>query len=120
MPTERAETTMSPPFLLMAAQGIAAAMLLWALFPGNPYGYYNLLRVVVCIAAAWSIVDEFKRGAGPIMWIFVFFAVLYNPLVPIHLTRDIWVLLNLLTAATLGGRCASEYLSSQGSFRSDK
>jgi hypothetical protein len=32
------------------------------------------------------------------IYVFGFLAILYNPLLPIHLTKDIWMVLNVLSA----------------------
>lgn len=64
-----------------------------------PYGYFMLLRLVVCGAAAWlacSLLQrETFRGLG---WAFAVLALLYNPLFRVHFEREIWVVLNILSA----------------------
>lgn len=73
--------------------------LLVALFP-LPYGYYNLLRLVVTICAGFLVYTEIKQS-GPNLWSVLFFsiALLFNPIIPIHLTREIWIFLDILVAA---------------------
>jgi hypothetical protein len=76
---------------------IAAAVLLGAL-GGWPYGYYTLLRWVTCAAAVFVAVAvyDWKRTAW--VWVFGFVAVLFNPLVPVHLSREIWQPIDVVTA----------------------
>jgi hypothetical protein len=69
--------------------GIAAVMLLVALAPW-PYGYYQLLRFVVCGAAGYTAFIAYSWEKMWAVWLFGFIAVLFNPLIPIYLSREIW------------------------------
>lgn len=83
---------------------IAALMLLGAL--GRwPYGYYQLLRWVTCAAAvfvAFVAYDWQKKWATVL---FGFIAVLFNPLIPIHLTRELWQPTDIICAFVFGASC---------------
>jgi hypothetical protein len=68
---------------------IAVVMLLLALAPW-PYGYYQVLRFVVCGAAAYVAVTAYNWHKIWAVWLFGFIAVLFNPLIPIHLSRELW------------------------------
>jgi len=68
---------------------IAAIILLFALAPW-PYGYYQLLRFVVCGAALYIAFMAYNWQKIWAAWLFGFIAVLFNPLIPIHLSREIW------------------------------
>lgn len=84
------------PHLIPAA--IAALMLLAAL--GDwPYGYYQLLRFVVCGAAAYVAWLSYHSKYPWTVWVFGFVAILFNPLAPVHLSRATWGLLDLVCAA---------------------
>ena len=77
-------------------------MLVAALAPW-PYGYYTLLRWVVCLSAcfvAWVWYDAYEQPT-PMVWAFGAVAILFNPLAPIHLNREIWSMIDLATAAFL-------------------
>ena len=78
-----------------------------------PYLYYMLLRWVVCVSALLVAVFAYVRSDSLIyngnhkvsiyinrafMGIFGFITLLFNPLLPIHLNRDIWVPIDLFTA----------------------
>lgn len=76
-------------------------MLLWALNPANPYGYYVLLRVVVCASCAYLAVRAFETSKRDWVWVLGVTALVYNPIVPIRLTRGIWSLVNVATVAIL-------------------
>lgn len=68
---------------------IAAVMLLGALAP-LPYGYYQALRWVTCGVGVYMAVNAYSWGKTWATWIFGAIAILFNPLIPIHLTREIW------------------------------
>ena len=68
---------------------VAAAMLFGALAQW-PYGYYQLLRWVVCGVAIFVAVSTYGWKKLWATWLFGFVAILFNPLIPIHLSRDVW------------------------------
>jgi hypothetical protein len=78
---------------------VAVAMLFWAFYPGNPYAYYSLLRVMVfsaCVLEVWFAVKMNRPVVG---WMMGLTAVLYNPFATIHLNRGLWTLINAATIA---------------------
>jgi len=79
---------------------IAAAMALIAV-ADLPYGYYTLMRLVVCATAIYVIVIAARSGQTWGIWLFGIVALLFNPLVPVHLTKGIWQPLDFLAAAAL-------------------
>ena len=67
------------------------------LFP-MPYGYYFLLRLVVFVCAVYFAFQLNSRSDSTLVWVFGFFALLYNPFIPIYLgSKSIWVVVNLIT-----------------------
>ena len=68
---------------------IAAAMLLLAL-ADLPYGYYQLLRFVVCGAGAYVAYTAYTWQKMWAVWLFAFVVVLFNPFIPIHLSKELW------------------------------
>lgn len=76
---------------------VSIAMLFLAILP-LPYGYYTLLRLVVCGTAVyltWFAKTINKQGW---MWAMGFIALLFNPLIPIHLDKTSWVFIDLVVA----------------------
>lgn len=71
--------------------------LMLALLP-MPYGYYQLLRVLLFISSAYFAVQEFPNRW---MWIFCGFALVYNPMAPLALGRGLWMAVNVLTVVML-------------------
>lgn len=78
-------------------QAIATLMLLWALYPGNPYGYYILLRVICCAVFAFLAFRAFALDKVNWIWILGVTAFIYNPVFRVHLTREIWSVVNIAT-----------------------
>jgi hypothetical protein len=82
------------------ARIIAAILLFWAL-DRHPYGYYTLLRFVVCGVTAYGVYYALELQKNGWAWAFGIIAVLFNPLIPIHLKRDIWAIIDLAVAILL-------------------
>lgn len=61
-----------------------------------PYGYYTLLRLVVCVASGVIAWTRLSVAPGN-LWgvVFVGLALLFNPLIPVHLSRDFWAFLDV-------------------------
>ena len=68
-----------------------------------PYGYYTLLRVVVCtasVAAVWALFSQKSMFMAALL---LGVAVLFNPIAPIHLDRATWALIDIMTGLVLFG-----------------
>jgi hypothetical protein len=81
----------------------ATGLLLWSFKP-HEYGYYQILRWATCSAGVCSVVlSSRKHAASAGLWVTLFAAVamLYNPVVPIHLSRSAWTPVDLSVAALL-------------------
>ena len=77
-----------------------AALSLLALAP-LPYGYYVLLRVVVCASCAYLAAAEFRSGGSGWGFGLALAALVFNPIYPLHLGREVWAALNVCTAVGL-------------------
>ena len=65
-----------------------------------PYGYYNLSRLVVCGCSIYFAINSRSKDQDLFVWVFGALAVLYNPILPIHLyEKELWMIVNLVTAA---------------------
>jgi hypothetical protein len=64
-----------------------------------PYGYYTLSRLVVCGCSVYFAYRLYRKNQTSFVWVFGFLAVLYNPIIPVHLyQKEIWVVVNAITA----------------------
>jgi len=81
---------------------VAAGLLLWALAP-HPYGYYIALRWVTCAVAVYTVIVAAQAELWG--WVVAFGAValLFNPLVPVHLDRGTWSPIDIAVAALFAG-----------------
>lgn len=82
---------------IWAPQLVAGLMLLWALNPENPYGYYILLRWVCCGVFAYLAFKGYEQGQQGWVWVLGITAAVYNPIFRVHLTREIWSVVNVVT-----------------------
>jgi len=80
---------------------IVAAMLLVAVAP-LPYGYYQFLRWAACGVAVFIAFKSYKWKKTWAIWLFGGIAVLFNPIVPIYLTKEIWQPIDLVCALLFG------------------
>ncbi len=78
-------------------QLVVIGMLVWALNPTNPYGYYILLRWVCFGVFGYLALQAFDQRRQGWVWILGITAGLYNPIVPVHMTREIWSVINIAT-----------------------
>ena len=78
-------------------QSLVSLMLLWALNPSNPYGYYILLRWVCCGCFAYMACAAYEQKKQNWVWILGITAIIYNPIIKVHLTREIWSFVNVIT-----------------------
>jgi len=75
-----------------------AALMLFGALASWPYGYYQLLRWATCAAAVFVAYMAYEWQK---IWATVLFgvvAILFNPLLPIHLTREIWQPIDVICA----------------------
>lgn len=79
---------------------VPAGMLLVALLH-LPYGYYTLLRLVVCLAAAIIAYQSWPKHA-PWSVAFAIVALLFNPLIIVALDRETWAPIDAAVAALFG------------------
>ena len=79
---------------------VPAGMLIVALAP-LPYGYYTLLRLVVCAYCCTLIYlchVKTKRMASAWVAGLAIIAALFNPIISVHLAREVWAVLDLANA----------------------
>ena len=80
---------------------VIPALLLLVAICRLPYGYYIFTRVVTCGVAVLIAVAGMQERAVVQIWsiLLLAIAVLFNPLVPIHLNRATWFYFDLGAAA---------------------
>ena len=78
---------------------IAGIMLLLAIPSIWPYGYFQILRWIVTGTAVYNGYIAHKIHNGFWLWTMIIIAVLFNPIAPIHLDKEIWMIIDLVTAS---------------------
>lgn len=84
-----------------------AVALLAAIPPVWPYAYYMLLRLFVCGVAIGAIVVLGQRNRG-LVAAFVLVALLFNPVIPVQLTKGIWATVDFIVAILFYSASRSE------------
>ena len=79
---------------------IATITVLAALLP-MPYGYYEILRVFICGVFLYGVISSKDKAPAWILWVMGAFAVIYNPIASLHLGRELWSVVNVITAGFL-------------------
>ena len=75
---------------------LSGLMLCLAVIPAWPYGYYALLRLVICGVAGYAAYT-FKNNSllnGHVIPL-VIIAILFNPIVPVSLDSMLWLPIDL-------------------------
>jgi hypothetical protein len=86
---------------LWIPQVICIVMLLWALNPENPYAYYILLRWVCCGIFAYLAFQASEQKKQRWVWVLGITALFYNPIFRVHLNRELWSIVNVVTIIIL-------------------
>lgn len=82
------------------ASALISALMLGALLH-MPYGYYTFLRVLTCLFAGamgylyFLCDDNFSKTLA---LIFTCVAIMFNPIVPIHMPREVWSYINIVAS----------------------
>ncbi|HUU44490.1 MAG TPA: DUF6804 family protein [Acidobacteriota bacterium] len=79
---------------------IAAALLFWAL-ADHAYGYYILLQWIVCGVSVWGVFIFMGRGKPVWIVALAVIAILFNPVVPVHLFRATWAPIDIVAGLVL-------------------
>lgn len=83
--------------IVVAVAAIPMLALIWGMKPGNPYGYFVFLRIVVCFCAFIFTAIFAGQKRETLVVIFAGIAILFNPLLPIYLTREKWLVIDAAT-----------------------
>lgn len=77
---------------------ISVILLLLAIPAIWPYGYYILLRWIVALSAVFLLWLAYNLKKT--FWLFSMgiVAILFNPIIPVHLDKETWVIIDFLVA----------------------
>lgn len=82
---------------------VVSSLLLVASIASLPYGFYTFLRFIVFLFSLYStyLLIEIYEKKISIYVIPISVAIVYNPLIRIHLDKDTWSVVNLVTIVLL-------------------
>jgi hypothetical protein len=85
--------------------GIAAKLIAIVMLVGatgrHPYGYYSIVRWVVCGVSAFAAFKAAESKKSGWTWALAMIALIFNPIMPVYLKRSTWVPIDLGVAAVL-------------------
>lgn len=82
---------------VVASAVIPMLALIWGMQSGSQYGYFVFLRIVVCLGAFVFAAIFAGQKRETLVVLFAGIAILFNPLFPIHLTLDKWLVIDAAT-----------------------
>jgi len=77
---------------------ISSILLIIAVFPISEYGYYIFLRWVVFLSSVYVAYLFFKIKRTNWEWVIVIIAILFNPIIPVYLSKEIWQVIDIIVA----------------------
>ena len=79
---------------------IPAGLLITSNLITFPVGFDTFVKMIICFSSGTIIFYGFKsaKGINETIIIFSLILILFNPVIPIHLERELWLLFNLLTS----------------------
>lgn len=78
---------------------LAVAVMLLVAVASLPYGYFQFLRWATCAVAIYVAVMSYRWNRKWATWVFGAVAILFNPILPVYLTKEIWRPIDLSCAA---------------------
>ena len=79
---------------------LAAGFLLLGILPLS-YGYYTLLRLIACAVFAWAAYVTLENDKALLPWVFIVLALLFNPVIKVCLSKEIWAVIDGCSAIFL-------------------
>ena len=76
---------------------IIALILAIAVLP-MPYGYYTIVRLATTLVSVIYCIQYLSKDKVNTVYLFGFIAILFNPLIPIYLEKEIWVFIDIIAA----------------------
>lgn len=80
---------------------ISVVLLILSVIGRWPYGFYTLLRIIVFGTTVYLSWLAYRNEKQSWAWVFGFIALIFNPLIPLYLDRDLWKAIDLIVAVFL-------------------
>jgi hypothetical protein len=91
--------TESPPAIRVALYAAAIVIAIGVL--PLPYGFYGFLRIIAVLAFAYSAYVAFRTRSWVTLLVAVLALIVFNPVVPLRLPKDLWACIDAASAAYL-------------------
>jgi len=64
-----------------------------------PYSFYIFLRWVICLSALLlGLGGNYRTINRHMVYVWIFIAILFNPIVPIYLSKQLWIAIDVVVA----------------------
>ena len=80
---------------------VTGAILLFLAIGKHSYDYYILLRWIVFSISIYCIYMHTKREEDEWIFLFLLIGLLFNPIIPLHLTRRTWKYIDIISGSLL-------------------
>ncbi len=81
---------------------LAVVLLGAGLFTWEAKSYYVLLRFIVCVSFIYLTLTAYTRDHLNWIWVLGALTLLYNPVFPVKLSREVWSAVNLIAIFLIG------------------
>ncbi len=93
---------MSPQKKYQSISLVAATLAVFLAIPSIwPYGFYQLVRWVVCLSAGYNVYVLGAKNKYSWATVFIFIAILFNPIAPIHFGKDLWQVIDFTVGVVI-------------------
>lgn len=86
--------------LFVCVRLISAALLIWA-FSRHRHIFHELVKLIVCGVTVYGVYYTYKLKIKLWKVVFAVIAILFNPFLPVHLSRQAWEVYDLAAAGVL-------------------
>ena len=93
---ENKETTTIEMWLDYNWLKLLAIAFLFGTFGNFPYVYFQLTNWFVAGAALMTARQAHQQVRTVLMWLFIFIAVVFNPIAPLYLSKYVWQIADIL------------------------
>ena len=88
--------------LLITLPASTISILMLIALGDNPYSFYTFLRIATAIVMVYLAYKTYENDEKDgLVWIFGAIAILFNPFIPVYLSREVWAPIDIIVAATI-------------------
>lgn len=77
---------------------ILAILFLLGALGDHPYGYYQFLRWIIMAVGGYLTFLAYNSERKIWVWIFGLITLLFNPIIPFYLSKDVWQFIDVIVA----------------------